>query len=241
MTIAGTLNVTHRGGANATQGSILLRRPTTFTPSITGQVLPPAVIQVQPPCTPDSMGNCLPPCPVCGDGTVEYPETCDTAGTPVSCDGCDSNCRLEGPCTDTLTCTIESCDPALGCLHVPSFGCQEPTWTPTVTATGTITRTPTRTSTPSPSATRTASATPTRTPTPAPCAGDCNGDGAVDAPELDRIVAFISTCGGDANGCPAAAGGPCTAADLDGDGTIQASELARIVANGITFGDGCPP
>src|SRR5207248_10293406 len=58
----------------------------------------------------------LPACPVCGNGLVEFPETCDTLGTPQSCDGCSRYCQLE-VCDDANVCTVDSCSPVLGCRN----------------------------------------------------------------------------------------------------------------------------
>src|SRR5262249_37524091 len=70
-------------------------------------------------CTAPSQTNCLVPCPTCGNGVVEFPETCDTAGTPLSCDGCSVFCQIENPnCSDANVCTTDSCSPSLGCRHV---------------------------------------------------------------------------------------------------------------------------
>ncbi len=114
----------------------------------------------------DTPAGCQDPCPSCGNGLVEYPETCDMLGTPLNCDGCSKFCQLEN-CEDNNDCTIDSCDASLGCIHVLNPPCNTPT--PTITRTNTSTRTPTitRTETPAaPTATRTASHTPTISATP---------------------------------------------------------------------------
>ena len=72
---------------------------------------------------------CLTPCPVCGNGVTEFPETCDdTTGTPESCDGCSVFCQLED-CDDGNPCTIDSCDPVTG-----ASTCPDPTASPVTMA-----------------------------------------------------------------------------------------------------------
>src|SRR5204862_258339 len=60
-------------------------------------------------------------CPQCGDGSVQFPETCETAGGGTSCsvDGkrfCDARCRST-VCDDGNPCLHGTCDAALGCQH----------------------------------------------------------------------------------------------------------------------------
>src|SRR5262249_56916760 len=85
--------------------------------SISGAATPTANDRPPPTCTATGQTGCLLPCPVCGNGVVEFPETCDNnVGTPQSCDGCSAFCQVEN-CTDTNVCTTDSCDPTLGCRH----------------------------------------------------------------------------------------------------------------------------
>jgi hypothetical protein len=117
LTVAGTIDAT--GGTLALNGSTTMIRPTTIAPVVTGTITPAPIDTPRVHCTglPGDPVFCLDPCPVCGNGTTEFPETCDTAGTPVSCDGCSTVCQVEN-CNDGKACTTDSCDPVLGCRHV---------------------------------------------------------------------------------------------------------------------------
>lgn len=268
MTVAGKVNAS-RTASTELEGSVILKSVTGSSPNVTGPVSPVASKQSLPPCDHPNQVGCLDPCPTCGNGIVEYPETCDTAGTPVNCDGCSTFCRLEVSCNDNLVCTTDSCDPVAGCLNLPIPGCIEPTATPTLTptvtptftmtrtftvtntptATRTVTPTPTRTSTgtvtstPTRTASPTVTNTPTITPTSPPCPGDCNLDSAVSQVEIDRIIAIINLCSANPAGCPAVPGegSQCLAADINGNGQVSAAELTRILANQMLFATGCPP
>ncbi|MFQ5668568.1 MAG: hypothetical protein ACE5I7_19355 [Candidatus Binatia bacterium] len=72
-----------------------------------------------------------------------------------------------------------------------------------------------------------------------PCVGDCNGNGAVTAGELTKVIAVILQCGGVADGCASVSGG-CVNADKNGNGTITAGELTNIIFDILTFATGCP-
>jgi cysteine-rich repeat protein len=150
-----------------TDGIVTLAHRAGSPPSIgAGLVTPPPVVVAQPLCTSFDDDDCLLPCPTCGNGVVEFPEQCDTSGTPVSCDGCSAFCRFED-CDDGRFCTLDECDLRLGCRNLPlPQPCEEPTPTATYTpgTPGTPTATATRT------ATRTNTHTPTLTPTPTPTA-----------------------------------------------------------------------
>jgi hypothetical protein len=154
-----------------TDGSNATFHPSRTAPVITGTIDPAAVDTAQDTCTSFSQESCLIPCPDCGDGVIEFPETCDngvppppTPPTPTNCNGCSNFCQIQS-CDDLDPCTVDLCDPTLGCNNVfsatlcPYTPTPTPTFTPssTPTNTGTATVTPTRTST--------ATATPTRTPT----------------------------------------------------------------------------
>ncbi len=166
-----------------------------------GLVLPDPDVSLMDTCTEPGQQNCLIPCPLCGNGVVEYPETCDSLGTPASCDGCSASCQLEN-CNDGLMCTIDSCDPTLGCRSVPAPSpCIEPP-------------TPTPTATPPPTI------TPTPRPTAPPCIGDCNRDGVVSAADL---VTGINI----ALGTQSLAS--CPLADVSGDGVVTVDEIAEAV------------
>ncbi|HYD50421.1 MAG TPA: dockerin type I domain-containing protein [Terriglobales bacterium] len=223
-------NLTVRGRIEAdsnastgNDGTITLIFPADGTLNIgAGTFDPPPMLDEREHCTDGDEEGCLVPCPVCGNGSIEFPETCDSGEQPPQhCDGCSPACRIE-TCNDLRVCTTDMCDSALGCFSVPvTVPCTEPpTPTPTPTATPTITRTPTVTFTPSltlpPSLTPTATIPPTVTPTPAP--GDINCDGSVDAADLDRLTAALfgddTTCGG---------------ADVNGDGALTAADLVGLV------------
>ncbi|MGH7788719.1 MAG: hypothetical protein ACRERC_17750 [Candidatus Binatia bacterium] len=171
LTVRGTLNA-NRTVPTGAIGSNRFTHPQGKPPVLQGNPNPAAIVQARPVCTDDqpTMPPCLDPCPVCGNGAIEFPETCDLGGMPpMSCSGCTLHCQIED-CDDGLTCTADSCGPALGCRHQVTPVCTEPptptrtvTQTRTVTATPTITLTPTITATPS--LTPTATTKPTQTPT----------------------------------------------------------------------------
>ena len=142
----------------------------------------------------------LNPCPACGNGAVEAPETCDDGNT-VSCDGCSRSCQKED-CDDGNVCTIDSCTDRLGCLNRYIPECQQPPTptpadvpevTPTEGVANTPTTTPTRTRSPSPTATR----IPTPSMTPSPSSG--------------TVCTAADIVAQDAAHCPNDAG-PCTIA-----------------------------
>jgi hypothetical protein len=157
---------TDSSGINGTNGFVY---PSRKPPIVAATVNPPAGLSARTTCTapltPDA--SCLDPCPVCGNGVVEYPETCDNnVGIPLSCDGCSRFCQLEN-CDDGNACTTDSCSTTLGCRNVFVFPCDTPTPSgPSPTATPTRTPAP-PTSTPTVTPT-VPTATPTSTPTPAP-------------------------------------------------------------------------
>lgn len=191
LSLTGTINAS-RTNVTSTEGSVTITHPVATPPSYSpALVSPPATLQPLPFCTFPGGTNCLVPCPTCGNGAIEFPETCDQAGTAVSCDGCSVYCQTEN-CNDGLFCTTDSCNAQLGCRNLFTSGCTEPSptatftqgpsatptvfvpGTPTATATvtrtmtntGTPTRTPTSTHTPTPTSTATATGTSTSTPTP---------------------------------------------------------------------------
>jgi cysteine-rich repeat protein len=122
LTIRGTVDSTGAGGP--LDGMNKLVHPIGTPPVVTGTVTPTPVEDPRSVCTGGGGDplNCLVPCPACGNGLTEFPETCDdTTGTPESCDGCSTFCQLEN-CDDQSLCTIDSCGLVLGCRHqlVPS-------------------------------------------------------------------------------------------------------------------------
>src|SRR5262249_48985172 len=121
--IGGAITLTARelmtvsGPINATGGSVtLVHKVNDFTGA--GTITPTPTHTVLPACTAPGQTNCLVPCPTCGNGIVEFPETCDDGNT-VSCDGCSQFCQTEN-CSDGNDCTTDVCDPRLGCgPHTP--------------------------------------------------------------------------------------------------------------------------
>jgi cysteine-rich repeat protein len=116
LTINGQVSAS--GVGTGTPGTNTFEHPSRTPPIVTGPVTPPATVNAFATCTGPGQALCLDPCPTCGNGVAEFPETCDdVVGTPVSCDGCSRFCRMEA-CNDPNICTIDSCDPILGCRHV---------------------------------------------------------------------------------------------------------------------------
>jgi hypothetical protein len=165
LTVKGTLDAT-TSMPSSTPGINRLIYPARRKPTVQANLVNPTPVLLALTTCPtegETTPPCLMPCPVCGNGVVEFPETCDQGKIPPqSCSGCSIYCQNEN-CNDGLTCTGDSCDPRVGCRHVPTPLCTEPTATATATrptATTTLTRT----------VTRTGSATPTATTTPTPSA-----------------------------------------------------------------------
>jgi cysteine-rich repeat protein len=186
LRIDGTVTATKTISAGV-DGLNQLFYPTRRPPVIRVNGVVPAAIAVGlATCSSTVITNCLLPCPTCGNGVIEYPETCDDGGR-LSCDGCSAFCDQES-CEPSC---VAACDPAMGCPPPPASPCPDaptatptleiasptptvtlppgapthsatamPTPTPTATATASITNTPTSTQTPTPSATRTATNTP---------------------------------------------------------------------------------
>jgi cysteine-rich repeat protein len=161
LTVNGKVDASATVGSG-TNGRNVFQYPRRKPPVIaTNVVTPAAILSGRDTCTDLSQENCLIPCPTCGNGHIEFPETCDDGNT-LNCDGCSAFCQSD-TCDDGRVCTIDSCDSRLGCSHAPvPTPCIEPP-TPTHTITPTATITPTTTLTPTPS--NTATITPTRTPT----------------------------------------------------------------------------
>jgi cysteine-rich repeat protein len=174
LTVNGKVDATKTVGSG-TNGRIVFEYPTRKPPLIAANVVTPAaMLSGRDTCTAQGQENCLIPCPTCGNGRTEFPETCDDGNT-VGCDGCSLLCQTQ-QCEDGLVCTIDTCDTRIGCRRVPApTPCIEPptrtpTITPTATVTPTVTPTATSTRTRTPTATRTVTPTatlsPTRTVTP---------------------------------------------------------------------------
>ncbi|MCK6556807.1 hypothetical protein L6Q96_19850 [Candidatus Binatia bacterium] len=83
------------------------------------------------------------------------------------------------------------------------------------------------------------------------CPGDCNGNGAVGAAEVTKVITMMIKCpcsggfiGGAASGCPEVPGTDktCAAADYNGNSCVSAAELTRMIQNLILYAPGgCPP
>ncbi len=179
LTVQGVVDATFSGVSLGTDGSNTTEHPSRKVPSISDTIVPAAADTAFDTCTSSSQTSCLFPCPVCGDGIIEFPETCEFCGngtttetscanppatpvTPTNCNGCSNFCQIES-CDDQNPCTLDTCDPTLGCLNTVISPCP-PTPTPTVTPTPSITPTNTATRT----FTATATGTPTRTPSKTP-------------------------------------------------------------------------
>ena len=118
LRVQGPLDATTVGGG--ANGSNIYVHKSTKAPIVTAAVSPPATATPLAACTAPAQPACLIPCPGCGNGVIEFPEACDTVGTPQSCDGgCSTVCQLEN-CNDGSPCTVDTCDPLLGCRHAPA-------------------------------------------------------------------------------------------------------------------------
>ena len=115
LTILG--EVTATGVSSGDDGTNRFRHRTAKPPVVTGPVTPAATPTDLATCTAPGQPACIAPCPTCGDGVIEYPETCDDLGAPQSCDGCSTFCRAE-ECDDGSICTGDSCSPTRGCRNV---------------------------------------------------------------------------------------------------------------------------
>jgi len=180
-------------------------------------------------CTAEMPDDCLPPCPTCGNGIVEYPETCDN-GTALNCQpaslaspmDCTSYCQVITPCDDADPCTIDTCDPVLGCNRVPN-GCVSPTQTPAITPPPTNTPPVSPDGTPTPERTPTRSPTVNPPPTPSPSAAtDANCDGADTAADVTAVVQGLGSA-------------PVCDADIDHDGTVDTTDITLAILQ--IFGD----
>ncbi|HEY2774764.1 MAG TPA: hypothetical protein VGK20_12020 [Candidatus Binatia bacterium] len=130
--LAGSSVTTGANGANK-----LIYRSAAKPPIISGTVSP-AATKIVDPSLPG-----VPGCPTCGNGTLDFGETCDDGNT-VSGDGCSSDCQNEkciaqtpgyDPahpnavplCSDGNACTADVCNTALNggtCQH-PAKNCSD--------------------------------------------------------------------------------------------------------------------
>ncbi len=118
LTLLGELNAT-RTDAAGVDGENRLFHPLGVPVLPGGVVVPAAAVTPVASCVLPGQTGCLDPCPTCGDGVVDFPETCDDGGgAPASCDGCSVVCQIE-QCDDGRACTTDDCDPAIGCGHLP--------------------------------------------------------------------------------------------------------------------------
>ena len=260
LTINGTVAAT--GKPSGSDGTITFDFPTRKTPAITGSVMPTASLSPLATCTmPNQITPpCLDPCPMCGNGVTEYPETCDDGmATPLSCDGCSIFCQLEDQsCNDELMCTADSCNPTLGCVNakIPPPCTEPPTPTHTLTpsVTGTPTLTPTITDTPTITSTPTITDTPTITPTPPNTPTVTETPTPPNTPTVTATeTAAVPPCPGDCDGSGDVAINElvtgvnialgnlpldsCPSFDLNGDGEVAINELIAAVNSAL---NGCP-
>jgi hypothetical protein len=240
LTVRGTLDASTTIGTG-TRGDNHFTYPSRRAPVVQGIIDPAAGRSALTTCPQEgnTVPRCLNPCPVCGNGMIEFPETCDRGVIPAtSCSGCSIYCVLEN-CNDGLVCTGDSCNPTYGCRNRRTPGCSEPTATRTgtpPTATPSLTRTATRTATAAPpsatpSAIPTASSTPSSTPT-ATASMTPTGPVATASASLTPTGPVATATSTPA--CP----GDCT-----GDGSVAVNEL--IVGVNIALGNAvtsaCPP
>jgi hypothetical protein len=91
-------------------GTLVIAPATTVTPAPT--------VEQHAPCTaPGVPANCLMPCPTCGNGQVEFPETCDPGSATDRCAAGCAHCQTEACNADI--CIAPDCDPLGGCLGRP--------------------------------------------------------------------------------------------------------------------------
>jgi cysteine-rich repeat protein len=116
LTVQGLVDARASAGVNGTN---TFQFPSRVAPTIVAaNVTPPPINQVLATCTAAGQTACLVPCPVCGNGMVEFPETCDQSGNTANCDGCSNFCRTQS-CNDSNACTADSCNATLGCRNDP--------------------------------------------------------------------------------------------------------------------------
>jgi cysteine-rich repeat protein len=118
LTVTGIVD-SRKSVAAGAEGINVARYPSRKPAALGAGVTPTAMSTALATCTgPNVPAGCVDPCPTCGNGLTEWPETCDNSvGTPLSCDGCSAFCRSE-VCSDNNVCTTDSCDTRLGCNFV---------------------------------------------------------------------------------------------------------------------------
>src|SRR5437773_2650887 len=75
LTILGNVDATTTGGTAPADGVNRFVYPSRKPPSISGSVTPSPSLTAMPTCTSATQSGCLVPCPTCGNGVVEFPET----------------------------------------------------------------------------------------------------------------------------------------------------------------------
>ena len=118
LSVAGEVNATKSSAGGTSDGINTVGFPSRVVPTLGSNVKPTPAMQALATCTApgqEAGGTCLDPCPSCGNGVVEFPETCDDGGR-TGCDGCSTTCRVE-TCNGGGACVVDSCDPVLGCDH----------------------------------------------------------------------------------------------------------------------------
>ncbi|HSQ01559.1 MAG TPA: hypothetical protein VL049_30415 [Candidatus Dormibacteraeota bacterium] len=224
LRVQGKIDAT-RTVATGNDGVTRIQHTARKPPNLGGaSILPAPQVQALATCPTQgpTMPSCLDPCPTCGNGQIEFPETCDLGVMPpTSCHGCSVFCQLEN-CNDNLTCTGDQCLLDIGCRHRVTPVCTEPP-TPTPTVTGTL---PTATSTATPSATRTATDTPSATATPlASATGSATVTTTPTASLTATAVASATPLDTATATATATSAPPACAGDCNGDGSVAVNEL----------------
>ncbi|HEV7733100.1 MAG TPA: hypothetical protein VGR62_13100 [Candidatus Binatia bacterium] len=90
------------------------------SPAGGGQVTPSFTVSLRPACTGNGVpAGCLLPCPTCGDGQKEFPETCDEGAADRCSSKCGPTCRTDLVCDAALQCAGVACDTVAGCYFGP--------------------------------------------------------------------------------------------------------------------------
>ncbi len=85
-----------------------------------GQVAPAFTLSLRPACTDNGVpAGCLLPCPTCGDGVEQFPETCDGGAADRCTSKCGPTCRDDLVCDAALACAGIACDTVGGCYFGP--------------------------------------------------------------------------------------------------------------------------
>lgn len=213
--------------ASQSEGRVTLTYPAGgLVPPDGGDISPVPILRVRELCSTTVQIACLPPCPTCGNGMVEFPEDCD-GGNTANCDGCTFFCKTES-CSDGRLCTIDLCDPQFGCYVEPAPSpCVEPPTpspTPSQTRTETATRsaTPTLSSTPTITSTPPESFTPTLSPTVSPTSTASPAATITMTPSLSATPTRSAT--------PTTTSTPAIAGDANCDRIVAAADFPALLA-----------